>query len=183
MVDHFEEAWRRTGRIEGGYSNHPNDPGGETNHGITEAVARRWGFKGPMRDLPIDTAHKIARLEFWEGPRFHLIAEVAPAIAYELFDTHLNMWPGFAAESLQRLLNGLNRRAVDYPDLLVDGRVGPVTCTALRNFLRKRGVEGEAVVLALLNALQGAEYLRQVEANERKEDFLYGWATHRVAFR
>jgi lysozyme family protein len=183
MVDHFAEAWRRTGRIEGGYSNHQNDPGGETNHGITQKVARAWGYKGEMRKLDQDTARKIARLEYWEGPRFHLIAEIAPAIAYELFDTHLNMWPGFAAESLQRLLNGFNRRTADYPDLLIDGHIGTVTASALRLFLTKRGIMGEAVLLAMLNALQGAEYLRQVEVNEKKEDFFFGWASNRVTMR
>ena len=34
---------------EGGYVNHPSDPGGETNHGVTIGRAREAGYRGPMR--------------------------------------------------------------------------------------------------------------------------------------
>ena len=45
--------------VEGGYVNHPSDPGGATNMGITEAVARSAGYKGDMRNLPRSTAYSI----------------------------------------------------------------------------------------------------------------------------
>jgi lysozyme family protein len=128
-----------------------------------------------MRDLPVETAQKIARLEYWEGPGFHRIAEISPAISYELFEENYNMRHGYAGQSLQRLLNGLNRDR-EFPDLAVDGRCGIMTAEALKRFLAKRGAQGEAVLLGLLNGLQAAEYLRIVEQNESQRAFLYGWA-------
>lgn len=179
MADHFAEAYKRALAHEVSsrrdYSDDLNDRGGPTRFGITEQVARKWGYKGDMRELPKELAEKIARLEYWEGPGFHRVAEVSPAIAYELFEENYNMRYGFAAQSLQRLLNGLNRDRT-YPDLKVDGKVGMATIGALKRFFVLRGTQGEAVLLGLLNGLQAAEYLRLVEANDSQRAFLYGWA-------
>ena len=179
MTDHFAEAYRRAMQHEVSagrtYTNDPLDRGGETRFGITEKVARRWGYQGPMTELPQPTAEKIARLEYWEWPGFHRIAEVSPAIAYELFEENYNMRYGFAGQSLQRLLNGLSRDR-DIPDLIVDGKLGAKTIEALKRFLQARGMQGEVVLLGLLNGLQAAEYLRIVEANDSQRAFLYGWA-------
>ena len=46
-------------RAEGGYVNDPQDKGGETNYGITVAVARANGYTGPMRDLTVAVARDI----------------------------------------------------------------------------------------------------------------------------
>lgn len=49
---------------EGGYVNNPADRGGETKYGITEAVARTNGFKGNMKDLPLDVAKAIYKKQY-----------------------------------------------------------------------------------------------------------------------
>ncbi len=175
----FEKAWARTGAIEGGYSNNPDDPGGETNHGVTLRVARAAGYFGEMRELPVAQARAIAEQEYWTRPGFDMIAAVSEPVALELFDTNYNLWFPFAGQCLQRALNVLNQKAKDWPDVAVDGKIGARTVFALEKYIDRRGREGEAVLLAILNGVQCAEYLRQAEGNPAKETFFYGWVRAR----
>jgi lysozyme family protein len=165
---------------EGGHSDHSADRGGPTMFGITEAVARAHGYAGDMRRLPRDTAAAIYRRLYWRRPCFGAIAERAPCIAAELFDTGINMGPRVAASFLQRALNALNRGACDYADIAVDGRIGPATLAALDGFLARRGAAGEAVLLKAIEALQGERYLRLAESRPANEAFLYGWLANRI---
>lgn len=165
---------------EGGYVDHPADRGGPTAFGITQAVARASGYEGDIRHLPRPTAAAIYRRLYWHQPRFDAVAQAAPRIGAELFDTGANMGPKVAAAFLQRALNALNRGARDYADIAVDGRIGPVTLAALRGFLAHRGSAGEAVLLKAIEALQGERYLRLAEARPANEAFLYGWLANRI---
>src|SRR5215210_3513746 len=166
---------------EGGYVNHAADKGGPTCFGITEAVARAQGYRGPMRQLPREEAVAIYRRLYWLRPRFDEVAKRSPLIAGELFDTGVNMGPGVAATFLQRALTALNRNGQDYPDLVPDGRVGDVTLAALDGFLAARGkTGGQTVLLRALEALQGERYLRLAERRPANEAFLYGWLANRV---
>lgn len=165
---------------EGGYVHHPADRGGETRWGITEAVARREGFRGEMRSLPRRDAVAIYRRLYWVQPGFAPVAERAPSVAAELFDTGVNMGPAVATGFLQRALNALNRGARDYPDLAVDGRMGPVTLAALDTFLRTRGSGAATVLVKAMEALQGERYLALAEARPANEAFLYGWLANRI---
>ena len=166
---------------EGGYVNHPADKGGPTRFGITEAVARAHGYRGAISELPRDEAEAIYRRLYWLRPRFDEVAERAPAVAAELFDTGANMGPAVAATFLQRALTALNRNGQDYADLVPDGRVGPATLAALDAFLKVRGRDrGEIVLLRALEALQGERYLRLAEKRPANEAFLYGWLANRI---
>lgn len=179
-MDYFTEAWKRTHGLEGGYSNNPKDPGGETMHGVTARVARAYGYTGPMKLLPLETARRIGKSAYWDPLRLDQIAELSPSIALELFDTNYNLWARAAAKFLQAALNGLNREGTFYADIPVDGVIGRGTVDALRRFLEVRGKAGELVVLRLLNAQQAVDYLRQTQVNPKKEEFLFGWVLHRV---
>lgn len=162
-------------RAEGGYVNDFRDRGGETNYGVTVAVARANGWTGPMRDLPEAFARHVYRRRYADEPGFSAIGNISPAIGAELVDTGVNMGPGVPARFLQRALNGLNRGGQDYADLVVDGDCAQKTRAALTAFLRVRGAEGERRLLLLLNALQGSRYLDLCEGRVANEAFLFGW--------
>ena len=55
---------------EGGFVDHPADKGGPTHWGITQAVARRHGYKGQMENLPRSVAALIYKQQYW--PRSYL---------------------------------------------------------------------------------------------------------------
>jgi lysozyme family protein len=166
---------------EGGYVNNAADKGGPTCFGITEAVARAHGYAGPMRQLPRDEAAAIYRRFYWQRPRFDEVARRSPCVAAELFDTGVNMGPAVAVTFLQRALTALNRGGKDYPDLMPDGRIGPVTLAALDGFFATRGrSSGETDLLRALEALQGERYLRLAERRPANEAFLYGWLANRI---
>jgi lysozyme family protein len=166
---------------EGDYVNHPADRGGPTRWGITEAVARPQGYAGDMRKLPREEAAAIYRRLYWLKPGYDRVAGLAPEVAAELFDTAVNMGPDVATGFFQRALNALNRCGRDYPDLVVDRKIGPKTLGALAAFLKLRGAGGKAVLLKALNALQGERYIALAESRPANEVFLYGWLAERVA--
>lgn len=105
-------------RHEGAYSNHPNDPGGATMWGITEAVARKHGYAGDMRKLPRETAKAIYRESYWSAARAD---EFHPSIAFQVFDAAVNHGTGNAIRLLQRAVNVID-----------DGIVGPATLAAVQ---------------------------------------------------
>lgn len=183
LVEPFESAHATTIGHEGDFSDDPNDSGGATRFGVTENVARANGYDGPMSELPFELAKSIARTQFWDVLRLDDVAQLSAPLSAELFDTSYNMGPGAAGAFLQRALNVLNRRAVDYPDLRVDGLVGPMTLRALRAFLAKRVHDGESVLLKALNCLQGAGYIELAERREKDEKYVFGWLRARVSLQ
>jgi lysozyme family protein len=164
-------------RVEGGYVNDPRDSGGETNFGITVAVARGHGYYGPMVDMPRKVAFDIYAAKYWDAVRGDQLVELSEAVAEEVVDTSVNMGPGRAGKFLQRALNALNNEAKLYADLKVDGAIGPATLSALAAYLLQRD---EMVLSRALNCLQGAFYVELAERREKDERFVYGWLKNRV---
>jgi lysozyme family protein len=174
----FAKAFEAVIGLEGGHVNNPNDAGGETKYGITARVARAHGWTKPMVDLPLEVAKEIAKEQYWDVLQGDQIALLSERVMSELFDTGYNCGVSMAGQFLQHALNALNRQAKDYDDLRVDGLIGPMTIYALGRFMRKRGQDGELVLLKALNCLQGNYYMMLGEHNE---DFVYGWLRNRVA--
>ncbi len=165
---------------EGEYVDNPADKGGKTRWGITEAVARANGYKGDMRHLPRGLAEALYIRRYVIEPGFNKVLELSQLIAEEMVDTGVNMGTSLPGPWLQRVLNALNQEARTFPDLVVDGQLGPATIGALRTVLKQRGKDGETVVMRALNCLQGARYLEITEAREKNEAFYFGWLLNRV---
>lgn len=180
MVPNIETLIEELIEREGGFSSHAADKGGPTRWGITEATARKEGYVGDMRTLSRNDAAAIYRRLYWDQPGFDAVAERAPRLAAELFDTGVNMGTGTAIGFLQRTLNALNRQARDFPDLMLDRKLGPATLRALDAFLDKRGPGGETVLLKAIEALQGAHYIQIAEVRPSQEAFVYGWLSNRL---
>ena len=167
--------------VEGGYSNDPNDSGGATIWGITEAVARAHGYKGEMKDMPRETAVDIYKAQYWDTLSLDDISVISEKIAYELFDTGVNLGVSEAGTFLQRALNVLSDRGTYYATVKVDGQVGAMTVFALKSYMQKRyTMQGEVVLLRALNALQGAFYINLADQQQKDQDFVFGWLRNRV---
>ena len=126
----FDEAFTKLLGHEGGYVNHPNDPGGETNWGVTKAVARDFGYMGAMRDMPRDTAKRIYRVKYWDAVKAD---EMPAAVRYPLFDAAVNSGVGQAARWLQRALGVAD-----------DGKIGAITIA------KAKQSDGVAVASAMI---------------------------------
>lgn len=114
----FDTAFHKLLGHEGGYVDHPSDPGGATNWGVTQAVARANGYTGHMRDLPVDMAKAIYWRQYWVPIKAD---DLPPAIRYAVFDAAVNSGANQAVKWLQRAI-GVND----------DGVVGPQTMTFAR---------------------------------------------------
>lgn len=172
----FEAAFKRLLVAEGEYSDHPSDRGGKTRWGITEAVARDSGWMGDMRDLPLSVAQDIARSKYWDllsGDE--VVKLVGEGVAYQLLQIGYNMGVGWAGQFLQRALNAFNRNGLDYPDIPMDGKIGPRTLASLRCFVAFRRVAGVQALSKAIECQQGTRYLDLVDFRPENEDFVFGW--------
>lgn len=168
---------------EGGYVNHPSDPGGETFRGITRRSHPEWpGWKiidaakaqpGFPRSLDgdIDLGALVAqtyRDRYWAPIHGDHIPD--QGIANELFDSAVNAGVTRATAWLQESLDVLNRGG--WVDLVVDGIMGQATLDALSACVRA-GDAGS--LLLMMNIRQGDHYFRLASRNTAMRAFVRGW--------
>ena len=162
----FEEIVSKTIKHEGGYVDHPNDRGGKTKYGITETVARNYGYEGRMQDLSKETAKEIYRQEFWDKVKAD---EFDEEIAYVLFDTAVNMGAGRAVMLLQETYN----RVTPDNNISVDGIVGPETIGAVNQ------ADREHILLGYI-AGRTQRYFDIVDNNDSQKVFIRGWLSRMI---
>ncbi|MGX9981117.1 glycoside hydrolase family 108 protein [Methylobacterium fujisawaense] len=118
----FERALALVLVHEGGYVDHPADPGGATNLGITIGTLSGWlgrpATKAEVRALTKATVAPIYRKNYWDAVRGD---ELPAGVDYCVFDFAVNSGKGRALPSLQR--------AIGVAD---DGKIGPITLAAAR---------------------------------------------------
>jgi len=110
----FEDAFRNVIGEEGGYVDHPSDPGGETKYGIS----KRSYPNVDIANLTLEQARAIYKRDYWDRLRGD---ELPYPLAEFLFDFAVNSGVGAATKALQRALG-----------VLPDGVIGPVTLAAAR---------------------------------------------------
>ncbi|SDG36635.1 glycoside hydrolase family 108 protein [Pelagibacterium luteolum] len=110
---------------EGGYVDHPADPGGATNMGITHKTLARWRGVSPWWDVPKSEVAALTRAEaaaiykaqYWDRSK---AGSMPAGLDLALFDYAVNSGPDRAIRALQALVG-----------VVQDGFVGPVTLAAI----------------------------------------------------
>lgn len=122
MDRNFSRSLKEVLKHEGGYVNHPKDPGGHTNLGITLANFRRYvkpkGTVEDLKKLTVAQAGVVYRRKYWDAV---LGSELPDGVDYAVFDYAVNSGPSRAIKHLQEVV-GAN----------IDGRVGPQTLSKVR---------------------------------------------------
>lgn len=120
MEKNFERSLLNVLVHEGGYVNHPHDPGSHTNKGITIATFRKWvkrdGTVEDLKALTKEQAAKVYRAQYWNAVQAD---ELPSGIDYAVFDIAVNSGPSRAIRILQEAVGAT-----------IDGKIGPATIAA-----------------------------------------------------
>lgn len=144
---------------EGGYTSNPDDPGGETNFGISK---RRYPDLD-IKNLTVEEAKRIYQRDYW---KYDGIAN--QAVATKVFDLAVNMGSHTAHRLLQIAVNTLGH------NVEVDGDFGPKTLSATNQVDAQK-------LLEELRAQAALEYSQIVLRNPGQQVFLLGWMRRAVS--
>tara|TARA_Y100001937_G_scaffold75498_1_gene102548 strand:- start:179 stop:691 length:513 start_codon:yes stop_codon:yes gene_type:complete len=136
MSNKFTEALEIILHHEGGYVNHPKDPGGETNLGVTKRVYEDFGGEKEMKDLTKADVEPIYKKNYWDRVKGDDLPE---GLDLCIFDFAVNAGPGRAAKFIQRLVN-----------TTVDGGIGPNTLGKIKEYVEHYGIEQTISSYALM---------------------------------
>lgn len=122
MKSNFDESLALVLKHEGGFVNHPRDPGGETNMGVTKRTWEEWTGKrippGSLKTLTVADVAPLYKEKYWDRVRGD---DLPSGVDYAVFDFAVNSGPGRAIRMLQQIVG-----------VTADGVIGPKTLAAVR---------------------------------------------------
>lgn len=149
---------------EGGFSNHPDDPGGATMKGVTLKTFRKWyGADKTVADLKAITDCQWCRImrSFWDGVKGDQIRN--QSIADLVADWHVNAGDN-AIKAVQRMFG-----------IKADGIVGPVTLSYLNS-------PNAEVIFNRLRSAREDYYIEIARSKPSQQQFLNGWLKRTRSF-
>ena len=124
MKDNFDKCLQLVLKHEGGYVNHPNDPGGMTNYGVTKKVYEKYLGKEvtetDMKDMSLEHVGEIYKKKYWDKVRGD---DLPSGLDWAVFDFAVNAGVSRAAKVLQGFIA-----------TSVDGVIGSGTLKAIDNY-------------------------------------------------
>ena len=132
MKENYEHCLGMILHHEGGYVNHPKDPGGETNMGVTRRVYENWCleqdlFRKDMKDLEFSDVAPIYKKNYWDRCKCDSLPN---GVDLCVFDMGVNAGTGRGARFLQKCVGSVS-----------DGAVGPNTLRQVDEWIAMRGEE------------------------------------------
>ena len=127
MQENYQKCIETILHHEGGYVNHPSDPGGETNLGVTKRVYEDWGGTKDMKDLTVEDVKPIYKKNYWDRVKGD---DLPSGLDLCVFDFGVNAGTGRSAKYLQTMIG-----------TTADGGIGPNTLVALGNYVESEGLE------------------------------------------
>jgi lysozyme family protein len=126
MKENYPQALKQVLKYEGGYVDHPKDPGGPTNKGVTQAVYDNWR---KSQNLPTQSVRAIADSEvaaiyknlYWDRVSGDLLPD---GVDFAVFDFAVNSGVSRAAKYLQAVVG-----------VTQDGVIGPATILATKTYV------------------------------------------------
>lgn len=126
MKENYPQALKQVLKYEGGYVDHPKDPGGPTNKGITQAVYDNWR---KSQNLSIQSVRAITDSEvaaiyknlYWDRVSGDLLPS---GVDFAVFDFAVNSGVSRAAKTLQAVVG-----------VTQDGVIGPATIQAAKTYV------------------------------------------------
>jgi len=155
MKENYDHCLEMILHHEGGYVNHPKDPGGETNLGVTKRVWEEHGGEKDMKDLTVEDVAPIYKKSYWDRVK----GDGLPAgLDLCVFDFGVNAGTGRAAKYLQNLVGAT-----------ADGAIGPATLRSVDAYVQIEGLS--ATIDSYQSARQG-----YYESLSTFETFGRGWS-------
>ena len=163
--------------VEGGYFNHPNDPGGETMYGIIKTEARANGYNGAMRDLPREVACEIYLRKYWKNNGLMKIESFIVGLCiFDFFVNSGSRGATIAQETVNAIYTnrtgsvqfGKSADAAGLKPIAVDGKMGDKTFEAINKI-------PPFVFISIYNVLQEDKYEDLMRNNSKLRSFDKGW--------